>query len=154
MAEKRPKEDEQQLFMAQGGNIRLEEAKSSRQSSGKYRPRFSVNVTEEIKPRGFIGFLKQYAVIGLIIGFVLGGQVQSLVKQLVQSFLDPLTQLLFGTALSARTFTLHFHDRSANFAWGAFVYAFLIFLFVLVTLYIVIRWLKLDKLDKKPETKK
>jgi large-conductance mechanosensitive channel len=87
----------------------------------------------------------------LIIGFVIGNQVTTIVKQLIQSFLDPLTQLLFGTALSNRTFKLHLHGRTANFDWGAMVNALIIFLFVVITMYIFIRALKLDKLEEKIE---
>jgi large-conductance mechanosensitive channel len=132
-----------------GSNIRFEPAKSSRQAKQAKPAKVLVSVTQDISPVGnFLDFLKQHAVIGLIIGFVLGNQVQTLVKQIVQSFIDPLTQLLFGTALSTRTFTLHFRNHYANFGWGALIYAVIIFLFVLVTMYIVIRFLKLDKLEK------
>lgn len=131
-----------------GSNIRFEPVNSPRHKPK--RAKVVVSVAQEIRPvNNFLDFLKQHAVVGLIIGFVLGAQVQTLVKQLVQSFIDPLTQLLFGTAISQKTFTLHFHGRSANFAWGALVYTIVIFLFVLLTMYIIIRLLKLDKLEKK-----
>ena len=131
-----------------GNNIRIEPAKSSRQSGKKSK--VILSVAQEIKTpgSGFVGFLREYAVVGLIIGFVLGAQVQTLAKQLVQSFLDPLTHLLFGTALSDRTFTLRFKDRAANFSWGAFVYSIVIFLLVMITLYVVIKIFNLDKLEK------
>jgi large-conductance mechanosensitive channel len=143
---KKIKEKPTQVILT-GSNIRLETAKSSRQQ--KSQDHVVISVGRDISPvHNFLDFLREHAVVGLIIGFVLGTQVQSLVKQLVQSFLDPLTQLLFGTALSDRTFVLHFHGRAANFAWGAMVYALVIFLFVLITMYVIIRLLNLDELEE------
>lgn len=100
---------------------------------------------------GFVEFLRERAVVGLAVGFVLGTQIQTVVKQFISSFVDPLFQLLFAgnKALSLRTFTLHFDGRHANFGWGAVVYALLDFLFVAATIYAVIKIFQLDKLDKK-----
>lgn len=143
---------EQVHIVTSGGNIRLEPARSGRAKQPKQR--IIVSVGQDISPvSNFLGFLREHAVVGLIIGFVIGNQVQSLVKQLIQSFIDPLTQLLFGSALSSRTFTLHLHKRAASFSWGAMVYALVIFLFVIIVMYLAIRSLKLDKLEKKEEAK-
>jgi large-conductance mechanosensitive channel len=137
--------------LTSGSNIRFEPAKSSRQPSPS-KSKIVVSATQDIRPVGnFLDFLREHAVAGLIVGFVIGGQVQTLVKQLIQSFIDPLTQLLFGTALSQRTFTLHFHERYANFSWGAMAYAFIIFVAVIIAMYIAFRLLKLDKLNKRLE---
>jgi len=133
-------------------NIRLEEASSSRQSKRYKTTSLVSSITPDIRPVGnFLDFLKEHAVVGLIIGFVIGNQVQSLIKQLIQSFVDPLTKLLFGTELSERTFTLHLHKRYANFSWGAMVYALIIFIFVIVAMYLAIKMLKLENVEKKSE---
>jgi large-conductance mechanosensitive channel len=126
-----------------GSAIRFEQPRSSRQ----HHP--IVVVSPDIHPvSGFLDFLREHAVVSLAIAFVIGLQSQTLVKQLVTSFIDPLFKLLFGQALSQRTFTLHWHDRAANFGWGAFVYGLLDFLFVLAAVYAIVKILKLDKLDK------
>jgi len=125
-----------------GSAIRFEPAKSSRQHHNK------VIVSPDIHPvSGFLDFLREHAVVSLAIAFVIGLQSQTLVKQLVSSFIDPMFKLLFGQALSLRTFTLHFHGRSANFAWGAFAYGLLDFLFVIGAVYAIVKVLNLDKLD-------
>ena len=100
---------------------------------------------------GFVMFLREHAIVGLAIGFVIGTQVQAVVKQITDSFINPLFALLFSgnKSLAARTFTLHFGRRHANFGWGAFAYTLLDFLFVLAVLYTLIKVSKLDKLDKK-----
>lgn len=97
---------------------------------------------------GFIDFIREHAIVGLAIGFVIGTQVQSLVKQLVASFIDPLFQLFLGASLSSRHFNISYGGRTTPFPWGAFVYALLDFLFVIAAIYIIVKMLKLDKLDK------
>jgi large-conductance mechanosensitive channel len=95
-----------------------------------------------------VSFLREYAVVGLAIGFVIGLQAQNLVRQLIASFIDPSFNLLFGQALNQRTFTLHFHQRVANFPWGAFVYVVMNFLFVLAAIYILVKLFGLDRFEK------
>lgn len=135
-----------------GSTIRFEQPKSGRGKKSKV----SVIVGPELHPvGGFIDFLREHAVVSLAIAFVIGLQSQTLVKQLVSSFIDPLFKLLFGQALSMRTFTLHLHGRSASFSWGAFAYGLLNFLFVLAAIYAIVKLLNLDNLDKpKPKPKK
>lgn len=105
---------------------------------------------------GFKTFLREHAVVALAIGFVVATQVQALAKQLISSFINPSFKLLFGQKLSNRTFTWHFHGRSADFGWGKFVYGLLDVLFVLVVIYLVVRLFKLEKMEnpKKKEPKK
>lgn len=97
---------------------------------------------------GFVNFLREHAIVGLAVGFAIGTQAQTLVKALVAGFIDPVFQLLFGEALSKRTFTLHFHANQADFGWGSVVYGMLNFMFVLAMIYILIKLFNLDKLDK------
>ena len=100
---------------------------------------------------GFVNFLRENAVLSLAVGFVLGTQVQTVVRQLISSFIDPLFQLVFpgNQVLSNRTFTLHFDGRHANFGWGALVYALIDFLFIAVIIYAVIKLFQLDRLKPK-----
>jgi large-conductance mechanosensitive channel len=128
-----------------GSPLRMEPPSSNRQP--KHNPAYVV--MHEVNPvSGFVGFLRDYAVVGLAVGFVIGLQAQNLVKQLVSSFIDPAFQLLFGQALSQRAFALQFHGRTATFTWGAFVYGLLNFLFVIAAIYILVKAFKLDKLDR------
>ena len=102
---------------------------------------------------GFVTFLREHAIVGLAVGFVIGAQVQAVVKQLIASFIDPFSKLLFGGQLSKQTFTLNWRHGAADFGWGAFAYVLVDFLFVLAIIYVVIKFLKLDKLDL-PKPKK
>ena len=101
---------------------------------------------------GFVDFVREKAIVGLAIGFVVGQQAQGVIKQLIISFVDPAFQLFFGENLSSRTFTLQLGHNSAKFGWGGMVYILLNLLFVLLTIYALIKIFKLDKLDKPKET--
>lgn len=98
---------------------------------------------------GFVNFLRERAVVGLAIGFVVGSQVQGVVKQFITSFIDPLFALVSPGQLSDKTWTVWSHGQKVHFAWGSFVYLLIVFLFTLFIIYVVIKLLRLDKLDKK-----
>ena len=130
------------------GSIKITQPKHT----GRRRPNVTVLVSPDDFARqqvgGFVNFLRDHAIVGLAIGFAIGAQVQTLVKQLITSFVDPLSQLLFGKLVSSEKFTLHWHGRAAEFGWGAFLYALIDFLFVLFILFEVFKIFKRDKLDK------
>lgn len=115
---------------------------------GDHRHARVIIAPELIPGTGFVQFLREHAIVGLAVGFVIATQVQSLVKLLVDSFLNPFTQLLFGSTLTSHSFHLTFHGRTVPFNWGKFAYGFLDFLFVLLTVYVLVSMLKLEKLDK------
>ena len=128
-----------------GTTIRFEQPNSSRKS----KPNPAVVVVQEVNPvGGFVDFLREHAVVGLAIGFIIGLQAQTLVKQLVSSFIDPAFQLFFGQTLQSRTFVLSFSGRNIHFGWGAFVYQLLDFVFVLAAIYAIVKFFSLDELDK------
>lgn len=97
---------------------------------------------------GFVEFFRERAVVGLAVGYVVAIQSQGIIKQLIASFLDPLSKLIFGGTLSAQTATWRYHGRSADFSWGLFVYTVIDFLVIMVAIYAVVKIFKLDKLDK------
>src|SRR4051812_859127 len=106
-----------------GSVIRMEEPSSKR---GQHKSVATVLVPDEFVG-GFINFLREYAVVGVAIGFVIGIQAQALMKSLIDSFINPAFSLFFGDKLSQRTFVLHFHGHQGTFSWGAFVYALINF---------------------------
>lgn len=131
--------------LTSGTTIRIEEPSSDR----KPKPNPATVVVQEINPvSGFVMFLREHAIVGLAVGFAIATQVQALVKQLITSFVDPLYGLLFSQKLSDKAVTLHWHDRSQSFAWGAFAYTLLDFLFVIGVIYAIIKIFNLDKWDK------
>jgi large-conductance mechanosensitive channel len=149
---KRTEANETHVVTTSAGNVHISQPKGS---SRRKQPKITVLVSSEEAVKGsvhgFVGFLRERAIIGLAVGFVVATQVQGVIKQLIASFIDPLTQLLFSQKLSARTFTLHYHGRQADFAWGQFVYVMIYFLVVVIVIYAIIKLFKLDKLDKKSD---
>lgn len=117
---------------------------------GGRRPNVSVLVSSELAQpvTGFVSFLREHAIVGLAVGFAIGSQAQTVIKQFIASFIDPLSNLLFGSKLSTETSTVYFHGRTAAFGWGAMVYTIIDFLFILAAIYFVLKVFKLDKLDK------
>ncbi len=138
--------------VVQGTTLRFEAPSSKR----KPKPSTAAVVVQEINPvSGFVGFLREYAVITVAIGFAIATQAQVLIKQMSTSFIDPAYALLLnGQALSQKTAVLTWHGREQSFAWGAFVYSLLNFLFMLVVIYIVVKFFALDKLKKQDDKKK
>lgn len=102
---------------------------------------------------GFLDFIRGQGVIGLAIGLVIGTQVKGLVDQLIRSFIDPLLGLVVGSGggLSSKVFNLSLNGKNAVFGWGAFVYTLIDFLIIAAVVYFTVKWLKLDKLDKKKD---
>jgi large-conductance mechanosensitive channel len=96
---------------------------------------------------GFITFLREHAVVGVAIGFIVGLQAQTLIKQLVSSFITPLLNLL-GPHLQSQRLVIH-GATPVVFAWGEFIYTLADFLVVLLFIYLVVKIFQLDKLDKK-----
>lgn len=101
--------------------------------------------------QGFSDFVRTHGVVGLAIGFVIGTQARVLVDQLSNSFINPLLGLIIGSGegLTVKKFAITLGNTTAVFKWGAFVYALINFLLIAVLIYLVYRWLHLDKLDKK-----
>lgn len=96
---------------------------------------------------GFVNFLRENAIVGLAVGFVAGAQAQAVVKTLVDSFLTPALQMVFGGDLQKQQFHSNFL-HGGNFGWGKLVYALINLIFVLAAVYALIKIFKLDKLQK------
>jgi large conductance mechanosensitive channel protein len=99
---------------------------------------------------GFMDFIRQQGVVGLAVGLVIGVQVKALVDQIVASFINPLLGLVLPGQgdLSKKTFTVYLNNKSAIFAYGSFLNVLISFLTVAAVIYLVVRGLKLDKIDK------
>jgi large conductance mechanosensitive channel protein len=98
---------------------------------------------------GFVSFIREHAIVGLAVGFIIGTQAQSVIKQLVSSFIDPLIHLFLGGAdLDKLKATVHLFGTSADFTYGAMIFALINLLAVLIAIYALIKAFKLDKLDK------
>ncbi len=95
----------------------------------------------------FINFIRKQGVIGLAIGFILGGAVSKLVSAFVNDIINPLLGLVLGKlgALSNYVLTI----GSAKILWGDFIATFIDFLVIAFVVYYGFKLLRLDKIDKK-----
>jgi large-conductance mechanosensitive channel len=112
-----------------------------------------VGDTASKSANGFVAFIRERAVVGLAIGFVIGTQMQVVVKAMIDGFITPLFELVTPGKddLVTREWTVHAGTQIGHFKWGALVYALLNFVFIILVIYVVMRLFRLDKLDKKPQ---
>lgn len=103
---------------------------------------------------GFLNFLREFSVVGVALGFIVGQQANGVVKQFVASFANPLYEFVFGQDISSREWTVHHGQQIVKIPWGSFVYTLLEFFFVLVSIYLVIKLFKLDRLTVKNKAEK
>jgi large conductance mechanosensitive channel len=84
---------------------------------------------------GFKNFIMRGNLVDLAVAVVIGTQFSNLVKQFVQSFVDPLLSLGGGkTSFGDLTFTV----RHATFAYGAFLTDVLSFLISALVVYYIL----------------
>lgn len=94
-------------------------------------------------------FIRKQGVIGLAVGFILGGAVSNLVSALIEDFINPLLGLLLNQAEGLAT--MSFKIGEAEILAGHFVTVMIDFIVVAIVVYILVKKLGVDKLDKKEE---
>lgn len=116
----------------------------------------TVKVPKILAPfQGFVDFIRQQGVIGLAVGLVIGTQVKVLVDSIVNSFINPIVGLMLPGqgGLGTKILTVSVNGKIAIFTWGVFLGQVINFVAVVFVLYFIVKALKLDKLDKKKDTK-
>jgi len=98
---------------------------------------------------GFLDFVRERAVVGLALGFVIGTQVQAVASSIINNMLNPFVELLFSPRFLVRGLMLHLGSHTSTLYVGRIVYSLIDCLFVLLVLYVLIKAFKVDKLDKK-----
>ena len=94
---------------------------------------------------GFIDFVRERGVMGLAIGFVLGGAVSRVTTSFSTDVVNPALSYFFGG-------TKHLSDIViGEIAIGRFLAAVVDFLVLALTVYLIFKILRLDTLDKKKE---
>ena len=93
----------------------------------------------------FKQFIQEQGVVGLAVGFILGGAVSALVAGFVTGIVDPLVAWLFDTGnIATQTSTV----GEAELAWGSVVSLAINFVIVAAIVFFGVKKLGLDKLDK------
>lgn len=97
---------------------------------------------------GFIKFIREQGVVGLAVGFILGGAVSKTVSSLVDNVINPLIGLGLGKVnLADKALVL----GNASLKYGAFISSIIDFIIIALVVYFGVKMLGLDKLDKKKE---
>ncbi len=107
--------------------------------------------------QGFINFVREQGVVGLGVGFVIGTSSTTLVKSFVTNFVTPLIGLLTGGIdFSKKTVCLNSTAGVCKntLNYGQVISDFLTFFVILAIVYLVVKRLKLESLDKHKEDKK
>ena len=95
---------------------------------------------------GFVDFIREQGVVGLAVGFILGGSIRSVVDSIVIDLINPLLGLLLGKVDFSQAV---WQIGSAQVAWGNFIATLINFTIVAAVVYFGIKGLGLEKLDKK-----
>jgi len=98
--------------------------------------------------RDFLDFVRKQGVVGLAVGFILGGAVSKLVTALVTDVINPFITMLFGGQLTGLN-EWAVSAGSSKFMFGALISVFIDFVIIALVVYFGVKWLKLDRLDKK-----
>ena len=95
--------------------------------------------------KGFLTFIREQGVMGLAIGFILGGAVSKMVTSLVQNIIQPLLGYVIGSTEGLNSLAF------GPITYGQFITALIDFLLIAAVVYFIFKGLGFDKLDKKKE---
>jgi large conductance mechanosensitive channel len=99
--------------------------------------------------KGFINFIREQGVVGLAVGFILGGAVSKVVSAIVTDLINPVLSLVLGRIENLDS--AYIPIGNAKLMWGDFLSTLIDFLVIAFVVYFGVRALKLDKLDKKKQ---
>lgn len=97
--------------------------------------------------KGFLDFIREQGVVGLAVGFILGGAVAKLVSALVEDIVSPLLALGLNNLESLKDAYLQIGE--VKLLWGHFVNVLIDFVVIAIVVYVGVKLLKLDRVDKK-----
>jgi large conductance mechanosensitive channel len=114
----------------------------------------NMNKTKKIKSvkpishmKGFLEFIRSQGVVGLAIGFIMGGSITRMVTSFVNDIINPIVGILISRAGDLKS--NYFSVGSAKIMWGSFISNFIDFVIIAFIIYLSVKILGLDKLDKK-----
>jgi large conductance mechanosensitive channel len=100
---------------------------------------------------GFIDFIREQGVVGLAVGFILGGSVSRVVSSLVDDIINPLLGVLIGGTEALAEVSLVI--STIEIRWGSFVSTVIDFLVIALVVYVGVKVLRVDQvIDKKKTT--
>lgn len=97
--------------------------------------------------KGFLNFVREQGVVGLAVGFILGGAVSKFVTAFITDLINPILGVILGMAGGLKD--AYFSIGTVKFLYGDFISSLIDFVVVSLVVYFGVRVLKLDRLDKK-----
>ncbi len=97
--------------------------------------------------QGFLTFIREQGVMGLAIGFILGGAVSKVVASFVEDIINPMLGIVLGAAGALDAAVLKVGP--VEILWGSFVTTVIDFVIIALVIFYGFKLLKLEKLDKK-----
>ncbi len=101
--------------------------------------------------KGFLNFIREQGVMGLAVGFLLGGAVSKLVTALINDIINPILSGLLGSVGSLKE--AYWQIGSAQILWGDLLATLIDFAVIAAVVYFGVHGLGLDKIDKPKEKK-
>lgn len=92
---------------------------------------------------GFMQFIREQGVVGLAVGFILGGAVSKVVTALVNDIVNPLLGVVLGSTEGLKAMKL------GPVLLGDFASVAIDFIIIAAVVYFVVKGLGLDKIDAK-----
>lgn len=99
--------------------------------------------------KGFLNFIREQGVVGLAVGFILGGAVSKLVTALVTDIINPIINIGLGATSEIKTASISV--GSSKILYGDLISVFIDFVVIAAVVYYGVKLIGLDKLDKKKE---
>ncbi len=97
--------------------------------------------------KGFFEFIRTQGVVGLAVGFILGGAVAKLVTALITDIVSPLLGVVLGAAGTLKEATVQI--GTAQLKVGDFISTSIDFVVIACVVYFGVKIIGLEKLDKK-----
>lgn len=105
------------------------------------------NIGKNNPMKGFLNFIREQGVMGLAVGFILGGAISKLVTSIVTDLLNPLLSLLLGRVSNLKDAYLQIGN--SKLLWGDFLNTFIDFMVICFVVYVGFKLLRLETIDKK-----
>lgn len=96
---------------------------------------------------GFMEFVRERGVVGVALGLVLAGVVTKVVTSLLQDIINPLLGLFLGSTKGLANVSFTIFGATINI--GHFIAVLIDAFVVMLVVYILVKVLRLDQLDKK-----
>lgn len=96
--------------------------------------------------RGFIDFIREQGVVGLAMGFILGGASSKLVDSFVTDIISPILGLVMGNL--DKLSDAYLQIGNTKIMWGDFAMNFINFFILAFSVYMIFVVFQLNKLDK------